>query len=108
MEPIVDVVDDYQNIFVACAVDVAEEEWMPIKQGAVPKVYPLSQKDHDVVDTTNGELHLKARCTTQRDPPAIAILSDYARRRAVIGICGLNLVTEVDSHPLPLLYGLIL
>lgn len=43
-------------------VDILEEEWMPIllKEGANPKpfrVYPLGEKDQEVVDKTFGKLY---------------------------------------------------
>ena len=97
-------------------VDVPEEEWMPIplKPDAAPKpsrVYPVSQKDKDVIDETFNKLHEQGKMewTNQPTPysyPVFVVwrqMPDGSRKgRVVVDIRGLNKITESDAYPLPL------
>ena len=110
-------VSDFKDVFtdMGKTVDLPEEEWMPIKlkAGALPKaskVYPLGQKDRQVVDETFDKLHSqgKLRFTNQPTPfswPCFVVWQDTPqgkKGRVVIDIRGLNAITEDDAYPLPL------
>lgn len=97
-------------------VDIPEEEWMPIplKPDAAAKpsrVYPVSQKDKDVIDETFDKLHTQGKMEWSSQPtpysyPVFVVwrqLPDGSRKgRVVVDIRGLNKITESDSYPLPL------
>ena len=110
-------VDEYQDLFIdkGTTVDIPEEEWMPInlKPGAEAKpakVYPLGQRDREVVDRTFDKLHAQGKMhfTSQPTPfsyPVFVVWRDTPegrKGRPVIDIRGLNEITEADSYPLPL------
>ena len=110
-------VSSFEDVFTDTGrtVDIPEDYWMPIKlkSGAQPKaskVYPLGQKDRQVVDETFDKLHAqgKLRFTDQPTPfswPCFVVWRDTPQGRkvrVVIDIRGLNAVTEDDSYPLPL------
>ena len=97
-------------------VDIPEEEWMPIplKPGAESKpsrVYPVSQKDREVIDESFDKLHRQGKMTWSNQPtpfsyPVFVVwrnMPDGTRKgRVVVDIRGLNKITESDSYPLPL------
>ena len=97
-------------------VDIPEEEWMPIplKPDAVAKpsrVYPVSQKDREVIDSTFDKLHAQGKMEWSSQPtpysyPVFVVwkqLSDGSKKgRVVVDIRGLNKITESDAYPLPL------
>ena len=63
-EPLAQLLDEQQDLFIdqGQTVDIPEEEWMPIrlKPGATSKparVYPVGQKDKEVVGNTFDKLH---------------------------------------------------
>ena len=110
-------VSNFEDVFTDAGktVDIPEAHWMPIKlkTGAQPKasrVYPLGQKDRQVVDETSDKLHAqgKLRFTDQPTPfswPYFVVWRDTPqgkKGRVVIDIRGLNAITEDDSYPLPL------
>jgi hypothetical protein len=110
-------VSSFEDVFTDAGrtVDIPESQWMPIKlkDGAQPKaskVYPLGQKDRQVVDETFDKLHAqeKLRFTDQPTPfswPCFVVWRDTPqgrKGRVVIDIRGLNAITEDDSYPLPL------
>ena len=112
------VLEQYEDVFTdsGTTVDIPESDWMPInlKPGADPKparVYPLSQKDRDVVDDTFNKMHEQGKMSFVTQPtrfsyPVFVVwrtLSDGTRKgRVVVDIRGLNQITESDSYPLPL------
>ena len=86
---------------------------IPLKPGAKPKpskVYPLSQKDREVVDATFDKLQAqgKLKFSTQPTPfawPCFVVWRDTPqgrKGRVVINIRGLNAIIEDDGYPLPL------
>lgn len=97
-------------------VNIPEEEWMPIplKSDATAKpsrVYPVSQKDKDVIDETFNKMHDQGKMEWSSQPtpysyPVFVVwrqMPDGSRKgRVVVDIRGLNKVTESDSYPLPL------
>ena len=71
------VVAEYEDIFrdSGATIDIPEEEWMPIPvrpdaKVKACKVYPLGQRDRDVVDATFDKLQQqgKLKFTTQPTP----------------------------------------
>ena len=112
-----DLVSDFKDMFtdLGKTVDVPEEQWMPIrlKAGAQPKasrVYPLGQKDRQVVDETFNKLYAQGKLCFIDQPtsfswPCFVVWRDTPqgkKGRVVINIRGLNAITEDDSYPLPL------
>ena len=111
------IVDEYNDVFIdtGVTIDIPEDQWMPIplKPGAKPKpskVYPLGQKDREVVDATFDKLQQqgKLRFSTQPTPfswPCFVVWRDTPqgrKGRVVIDIRGLNAITDDDGYPLPL------
>ena len=111
------VVAEYEDIFrdSGATIDIPEEEWMPIPvrpdaKIKACKVYPLGQRDRDVVDATFDKLQQqgKLKFTTQPTPygwPCFVVWRDTPqgpKGRVVIDIRGLNAITENDGYPLPL------
>ena len=115
---IASVADEFPEIWKdqGATIDIPEEEWMPIplKPNVTSKpsrVYPVSQKDRDVIDETFDKLHDqgKMQWTSQPTPysyPVFVVwrqMPDGSRKgRVVVDIRGLNKITESDSYPLPL------
>lgn len=108
---------EYQDLFVdkGTIVDIPEQEWMPVnlKPNAVAKpakVYPLGQRDREVVDSTFDKLHAQGKMhfTSQPTPFSYPVFvvwretSEGRKGRAVVDIRGLNDITEADTYPLPL------
>ena len=96
-------------------VDIAEEEWMPIplKEGSDPKpsrVYPLGEKDREVVDETFDKLHEHGKMQWANQPtkfsyPVFVVWRDTPsgrKGRVVVDIRGLNKITDSDAYPMPL------
>lgn len=96
-------------------VDIPEEEWMPIplKPGVESKparVYPVGQKDREVIDETFDKLHKQGKMTWSNQPtkysyPCFVVWRDTPagrKGRVVVDIRGLNKITESDSYPMPL------
>ena len=100
-------------------VKVPQDDWMKItlrddwqtKLQPKVKIYPLGQRDRDVVDKTFDEMHRQGRLeyTTQATPfsyPVFVVwktLPDGSRKgRAVIDIRGLNDLIVPDVYPVPL------
>lgn len=96
-------------------VDIPEEEWMPIplKPGVDSKpsrVYPLGQKDKEIIDETFDKLHQQGKMTWSNQPtkysyPCFVVWRDTPsgrKGRVVVDIRGLNKITESDSYPMPL------
>lgn len=111
------VVSDYEDVFTDTGgtIDIPEDQWMPIplKPDAKvksAKVYPLGQKDREVVDATFDKLQQqgKLRFSTQPTPygwPCFVVWRDTPqgrKGRVVIDIRGLNAIAEDDGYPLPL------
>ena len=95
--------------------DIPEVEWMPIplKTGAVSKpgrVYPVGQKDREVIDKTFDKLHDQGKMTWSTMPtpfsyPVFVVWKDTAdgrKGRVVVDIRELNKIAENDTYPLPL------
>lgn len=116
-EPLAQLLDDYQDLFIdqGQTVDIPEEEWMPIplKPGATSKpakVYPVGQKDKEVIDATFDKLHEQGKMTWSNQPtpfsyPVFVVWKDTPKGRkgrVVVDIRELNKITETDSYPLPL------
>lgn len=115
---IASVADEFPEIWTdnGQTVDIPEEEWMPIplKADADPKpcrVYPLGQKDREVVDETFDKMHQQGKMTWSNQPtkfsyPVFVVWRDMPngkrKGRVVVDIRGLNKVTESDSYPMPL------
>jgi len=110
-------VANFEDVFTDAGktVDIPESQWMPIKlkTGAQPKaskVYPLGQKDRQVVDSTFDKLHEQGKLRFTDQPtsfswPCFVVWRDTPqgrKGRVVIDIRGLNAITEDDSYPLPL------
>ena len=111
------VVTDFEDVFMdtGSTIDIPEEQWMPIPlkpdaKAKSSKVYPLGQKDREVVDATFDKLQQqgKLRFSTQPTPyswPCFVVWRDTPqgrKGRVVIDIRGLNAITEDDGYPLPL------
>lgn len=111
------VANDYPEIWTdqGTTVDIPEEEWMPIplKSDAAPqpsRVYPVSQRDKDVINTTFDKLHQQGKMTWSSQPtpfsyPCFVVwreVNGIKKGRVVIDIRGLNKMTQNDSYPLPL------
>ena len=69
-EPLAQLLDEHQDLFIdqGQTVDIPEEEWMPIplKPDATSKparVYPVGQKDKEVIDATFDKLHEQGKMT---------------------------------------------
>ena len=117
-EPLAQLLDEHQDLFIdqGQTVDIPEEEWMPIplKPDATSRparVYPVGQKDKEVIDNTFGKLHEQGKMTwaTQPTPfsyPVFVVWKDTPngsrKGRVVVDIRELNKITETDSYPLPL------
>ena len=87
------------------------DDWQDRLQPSKVKVYPLGQRDRDVVDKTFDEMHRQGRLeyTTQATPfsyPVFVVwksLPDGSRKgRAVVDIRGLNDLIVPDVYPVPL------
>lgn len=111
------VVAEYEDVFIdtGATIDIPEEQWMPIHllpgtKAKSSKVYPLGQKDREVVDVTFDKLQQQGKLsfTTQPTPyswPCFVVWRDTPqgrKGRVVIDIRGLNAITENDGYPLPL------
>ena len=111
------VVAEYGDVFTdsGATIDIPEDQWMPIPlkpdaKAKPSKVYPLGQKDREVVDATFDKLQQqgKLRFSTQPTPfswPCFVVWRDTPqgrKGRVVIDIRGLNAITEDDGYPLPL------
>lgn len=111
------IVAEFDDVFTdsGSTIDLPEDQWMPIpvKPGTKPKpskVYPIGQKDREVVDATFDKLQQqgKLRFSTQPTPyswPCFVVWRDTPqgrKGRVVIDIRGLNEITEDDAYPLPL------
>ena len=111
-------IEDYKDLFVdkGETVDIPEDQWMPIplKPGATSKparVYPVGQKDRDVIDATHDKLHAQGKMewSTQPTPFSYPVFvvwktlpSGERKGRVVVDIRELNRITEHDTYPLPL------
>ena len=111
------VVAEYEDVFTdsGATINIPEEQWMPIPlkpdaKAKPSKVYPLDQKDREIVDATFDKLQQqgKLRFSTQPTPfswPCFVVWRDTPqgrKGRVVIDIRGLNAITEDDGYPLPL------
>ena len=112
------ILDHFQDLFIdkGETVDIPEDQWMPIplKPDATSKparVYPVGQKDRDVIDATFGKLHDQGKMAWSTQPipfsyPVFVVwrsMPDGSRKgRVVVDIRELNRVTETDTYPLPL------
>ena len=111
------VADEFPEIWIdqGTTIDIPEEEWMPItlKPGADPKaarVYPLGQKDREVIDETFDKMHAQGKLTWSNQPtafsyPVFVVWRDTStgrKGRVVVDIRALNKMTETDSYPIPL------
>ena len=100
-------------------VDIPQEDWMriPLKEGwesivkGKAKVYPLGDRDRDVVDKTFDELHQQRRIgwtkgSTPFSYPVFvvwkALPNGNRKGRVVVDIRELNRLTLPDAYPLPL------
>lgn len=116
-EPLARLLDEHQDLFVdqGQTVDIPEEEWMPIpiKPDAVTKpakVYPVGQKDKQVIDDTFDKLHAQGKMTWSKQPtpysyPVFVVWKDTPngrKGRVVVDIRELNKIAETDTYPLPL------
>ena len=117
-EQIASVATEFPEIWTdrGTTVDIPEEEWMPIplKEDAQPKpsrVYPVSQKDKEVINEAFDKLHQQGKMAWSNQPtpfsyPVFVVwrnMPDGSRKgRVVVDIRGLNKITESDSYPLPL------
>lgn len=115
---IASVADEFPEIWEdqGTTVEIPEEEWMPIplkpdSKATPSRVYPVSQKDKDVIDETFDKLHKQRKMEWSSQPtpysyPVFVVwrqLPDGSRKgRVVVDIRGLNKITESDSYPLPL------
>ena len=114
---IANVASEYPEIWTdqGTTVDIPENEWMPIplKPGITPKparVYPVSQRDKQVIDETFDKLHQQGKMTWSSQPtpfsyPCFVVwreVNGVKKGRVVIDIRSLNRITENDSYPLPL------
>ena len=97
-------------------VDIPEKDWMQVPlvenwdyRQVARKVYPLSQKDREVVNTEFDKMHTQGRIEWTRDPtpfgfPVFVVwrtLPDGVRKaRVVVDIRGLNQLTIPDVYPL--------
>ena len=108
---------EFEDVFIDTGntIDIPEEQWMPIPlksdaKAKPSKVYPLGQKDREVVDATFDKLQQqgKLKFSTQPTPyswPCFVVWRDTPqgrKGRVVIDIRGLNAITEDDGYPLPL------
>ena len=116
-QQIADVAMEFYEIWTdrGTTVDIPEEEWMPIplKPDAVPKpsrVYPVGQKDKEVIDEAFDKLHDQGKMTWSTQPtpfsyPVFVVwrnMPDGSRKgRVVVDIRGLNKIAESDTYPLP-------
>ena len=111
------IVEEFEDVFIdtGVTIDIPEDQWMsiPLKAGAKSKpskVYPLGQRDREVIDATFDKLQQqgKLRYSTQPTPfswPCFVVWRDTPqgrKGRVVIDIRGLNAITEDDGYPLPL------
>ena len=111
------VASEYPEIWTdqGTTVDIPEEEWMPIplKPGVTPKparVYPVNQRDKQLIDETFDKLHQQGKMTWSSQPtpfsyPCFVVwreVNGIRKGRVVIDIRSLNRITENDSYPLPL------
>ena len=94
--------------------DIPEDEWMPIplKADALPKpsrVYPVSQKDKEVIDEAFDKLHQQGKRTWSNQPtpfsyPVFVVWRNMpdgsGKGRVVVDIRGLNKIAESDGYPL--------
>ena len=116
-EPLARLLNEHQDLFIdqGQTVDIPEEEWMPIplKPDATfkpAKVYPVGQKDKEVIDATFDKLHDQGKMTWSMQPtpysyPVFVVWKDTPngrKGRVVVDIRELNKMTETDSYPLPL------
>ena len=116
-EPLAQLLDDHQDLFIdqGQTVDIPEEEWMPIplKPGVTSKparVYPVGQKDKEVIDATFDKLHDQGKMSWSKQPtpfsyPVFVVWKDTPngrKGRVVVDIRELNKITENDTYPLPL------
>ena len=110
-------IDQYQDLFIdqGSTVDIPEEEWMPIplKPGVTSKpakVYPVGQKDKEVIDATFDKLQEQGKMYWSKQPtpfsyPVFVVWKDTQngrKGRVVVDIRELNKITENDTYPLPL------
>lgn len=94
-----------------------KDGWQDMKLGT--RVYPLSQKDKDLLNTTFDELHSQDRMGwseefTPINSPVFVVWRNVFEKgsivrkgRAVIDIRRLNQITIRDNYPLPLLDDMI-
>lgn len=112
-----ELLDEHQDLFIdkGQTVDIPEEEWMPIplKPGVTSKpakVYPVGQKDKEVIDATFDKMHDQGKMSWSTQPtpfsyPVFVVWKDTAsgrKGRVVVDIRELNKITETDTYPLPL------
>lgn len=112
------VVDEFPEIWTdrGTTVDIPEDQWMPIPllldaKSQPAKVYPVSQKDRQVIDETFDKLYRQGKMTWSIQPTLFSypcfvvwrqIPNGERKGRVVIDIRGLNKITVKDSYPLPL------
>ena len=116
-EPLSDVIDEFSDLFVdkGETVDIPEDQWMPIplKPNAKSKparVYPVGQRDKDVIDDTFDKLQAQGKLTWSNQPtpfsyPVFIVWRDTPagrKGRVIVDIRELNKLTENDTYPLPL------
>ena len=86
---------------------------IPLKSNTDPKlsrVYPLGEKDRDVVDITFDNLYDKEKMVqinhlTRFSYPVFVVQRDIPKGRkgrVIVDIRGLNKITESDTYPIPL------
>jgi hypothetical protein len=102
-------------------VDIPMEDWLrvPLIDGydatkLASRVYPLSQKDKDVVDSEFNKMQAQGRMEWTRKPtpfgfPVFVVWKTVIKQgvpvrksRVVVDIRGLNKITLPDAYPLPL------
>ncbi len=113
------IVKDYPTLWQDTGfANLPEENWMriPLKSdwearvSGKAKVYPLGNKDKELVDKTFDELHASGRMSwtnesTSFSYPVFCVWrnQDGERKgRVVVDIRGLNALTQPDAYPLPL------
>ena len=107
---------DYPDIWKdrGTTVDIPEAEWMPIsiKPGASVKaarVYPLGQRDREVIDETFDKMHDQGKMEWSLQPtpfsfPCFVVWRNHPagrKGRVVVDIRELNRIAEADTYPLP-------
>ena len=116
-EPLAQLIEEHEDLFIdqGQTVDIPENEWMPIplKPGATSRparVYPVGQKDREVIDATFDKLHDQGKMSWSKQPtpfsyPVFVVWKDTPngrKGRVVVDIRELNKITETDTYPLPL------